>query len=815
MRIKNIFITIMFFFLFIVFKPVNTYALVEKSSYINIEDKLDMEVADYLSVSLSFTTNNILDPTKANQFGLTGSIENKTFYDKNYSIKISYYDENYNLLLENKESKEIKAKCDNCYSLDNLVKLMSSVNKLKDKDISKINYYMVEIDIDTTSPNINSSYEYTINKYDINIKVNEDNTYDIEEKITAYFNIPKHGIYRTIPYKNMVTRLDNTKNTNVAKLTNLYVNAPYTLNKNYNNYIIQIGSSMNTIEGEKEYVIKYNYNIGNDKSKNYDEFYYNIIGTEWDTQISDITFSVTMPKEFDRSKLGFSKGEYSSVNTSDIEYKVDNNMIRGSYKGVLKPNEGLTIRLELPDGYFVKQKIDLKQYSMYLVPIICLIISLVIYFVLKNGINLVETIEFYPPLGLNSLELGLYYKGKAEGKEITSLLIYLANKGYLKINELDKKDYQEKGKYEIIKLKEELPDNEYEKRFLNYLFDGKNIVNEKNLFKDIRNQKNIKLFATLFTVIGFIVFIIGLRINKVNLTWMGIIAILIFQCIFCYYNAEKSYNGIYNILKDINSNSNTSNILRNKKGISIIINILMWISILAIIVSFLNFINIEINLMLLVLLLVVNLIFIESLKSVIYNKDSVSIIELITFMLIVIYSLNTFVFTDVYDVLYIIPYIIGLICILGMIIVEYKIIWRTSYGYEMLGKIKGFKRFLKTAEKDKLNALVNSNPNYFYDILPYTYVLGISNTWIKKFNKISIKNPEWYSSPLINGMGNFKHFFDSSMRDFYRGVPVYSVSRKSFLKSFSSGSSRSGSSGGSSGGGFSGGGSGGGGGGSW
>ena len=81
MRIKNIFITIMFFFLFIVFKPVDTYALVEKSSYINIEDKLDMEVADYLSVSLSFTTNEFTY-INARPFGVTGSIKNKTFYDK-------------------------------------------------------------------------------------------------------------------------------------------------------------------------------------------------------------------------------------------------------------------------------------------------------------------------------------------------------------------------------------------------------------------------------------------------------------------------------------------------------------------------------------------------------------------------------------------------------------------------------------------------------------------------------------------------------------------------------------------------------------
>ena len=44
--------------------------------------------------------------------------------------------------------------------------------------------------------------EYTIQSYNINMVVNEDNTFDITENITAYFNVQKHGIYRKIPLKN-------------------------------------------------------------------------------------------------------------------------------------------------------------------------------------------------------------------------------------------------------------------------------------------------------------------------------------------------------------------------------------------------------------------------------------------------------------------------------------------------------------------------------------------------------------------------------------------------------------------------------------
>ena len=73
------------------------------------------------------------------------------------------------------------------------------------------------------------------------------------------------------------------------------------------------------------------------------------------------------------------------------------------------------------------------------------------------------------------------------------------------------------------------------------------------------------------------------------------------------------------------------------------------------------------------------------------------------------------------------------------------------------------------------------NSEYFYNILPYAYVLGVSDKWIKKFESISLQAPSWYDSPNTFDMRTLSYS----------------------------------DSGGSSGGGSSGGGSGGGGGGSW
>ena len=65
---------------------------------------------------------------------------------------------------------------------------------------------------------------------------------------------------------------------------------------------------------------------------------------------------------------------------------------------------------------------------------------------------------------------------------------------------------------------------------------------------------------------------------------------------------------------------------------------------------------------------------------------------------------------------------------------------KTNYGEIISAKVLGFRNYLMTAEKNQLETLVEENPNYFYDILPYTYVLNISDKWINTFNKNNMPN---------------------------------------------------------------------------
>lgn len=594
-----------------------------------------------------------------------------------------------------------------------------------------------------------SYYDYTLDSYDVNINVNENNTFNITETIDAFFNIEKHGIFRKIPTRNRVVRLDGTTSYNRAKISDIVVNDNFTTSNENGNKVIKIGDSDITLTGEKEYTISYLYNLGKDTGKGYDELYYNIIGDEWDTIIKNVTFTITMPKEFDKSKLGFSKGAYGTVNSSEIYYTVDGNVITGGFSGTLNPGEALTVRLELPEGYFVGASSNLSLVTILSIalPIIFLIISIVLLIKLSKSFPLVKTVEFYPPEGFNSAEVGFLYKGFADDKDVVSLLVYLANKDYIEIGEKEGKSLFKSKNFIIRKLKEYDGDNEAERIFLEGLFRTKNEVTYKDLYN--------KFYKTVNKITN----ILNDKENKYEIFQKDLLRkryiiflmmILTFIIITCKPVIEHLGVGPlpFALLFPGIGFSIMIFMLSDKDDVSVKIFVILW--------------------------------------GLLFGG--------MPFCLMIVPSIMQ-------DRIYVITYIIGVLCIIAMGILSKKFKKRTRYGNELLGKILGFKEFLEKVEKEKLEELVFQDPNYFYNILPFTYVLEVSDKWIKKFKDISLKAPDWYSGSSFT-TATFGTFMASTMT--------------SASKAMSSRPSSSGSSGGSSsGGGMSGGGSGGGGGGSW
>ncbi|MBQ6285775.1 MAG: DUF2207 domain-containing protein [Bacilli bacterium] len=622
---------------------------------------------------------------------------------------------------------------------------------------------------------------YCIKKYSVNMVVNEDNSFDITEDIDVYFTEYKHGIFRKLPLRNNVVRNDGTKSSNRAKISNIETSENKSVYNESGYKVIKLGDADVTIIGDKHYKIKYTYDIGKDKAKDFDELYFNIIGTEWGTTIDNVSFSITMPKEYDTSKVGFSAGSKGTIGTTNLTYSTDGNTITGTYNQRLNAYEGITIRIELPEGYFTYEyKPNILGIVGIILPILFAIIAYSIF--KKNGVDdvVIETVEFYPPNGYSSLDLGLYYKGNADSKDVTSLLIYLANKGYLKITDRDEEGKLLKhGNFYITKLKEYDGNDSREEKFLKELF----VKRKKYSFfgKEIKDENEDKN-----------------TVEKSDLT-------------------DRFYKTISSILKSTNTKDKRNKMFEKTSFGKSFLMILLGIVPLVILIGYLINAGVDPDLLMAfgMVGMVIYFTLVFALSSVFLKfydpnqyKASVKttagsiianiipIIFAIVFCIIFYYGLRNNIDFDLITILTVTVTTLSIASIRACRVGLQK---RTQFGNEILGKINGFKNFLETAEKDKLEALVSENPTYFYDILPYTYVLGVSKKWISKFESIAIEPPEWY---------DYGHTaFNVGMMDTFMDKTI--VSAASTLNSSPS------DSGGSGGGGSSGGGSGGGGGVSW
>ena len=296
---------------------------------------------------------------------------------------------------------------------------------------------------------------YSIENYKVDIKVNENNVINIKETIETNFEYEKHGIIRNIPTKNKFDRRD-FDTTNKAKIKNMSITDERGIPYNYRTTCedgtcsYKIGDSYKTLTGNHTYVISYDYDFGDDNIDEYDEFYFNIIGTQWDTYSENVDFTITMPKDFDETKVNFTVGYYGATYYEDVVYEIKDNVIKGTLlkdkynNHALSPREGLTVRIELPEGYFKgERKVIDPTFALLIAIIVFSIIFLLIntrlFIKYGKGDKFILVPEFTVPDDLTPAEIGYLYKGTVDNKHIVSLITYFANKGYLQIIKTNRK----------------------------------------------------------------------------------------------------------------------------------------------------------------------------------------------------------------------------------------------------------------------------------------------------------------------------------------------------------------------------------------
>lgn len=69
----------------------------------------------------------------------------------------------------------------------------------------------------------------------------------------------------------------------------------------------------------------------------------------------------------------------------------------------------------------------------------------------------------------------------------------------------------------------------------------------------------------------------------------------------------------------------------------------------------------------------------------------------------------------------------------------------SEHGSAMIARCMGYRQFLETAEKDRLEMLIAEDPDYYYTTLPYVHALGVSKAWMDKDLNMDYELPNWFS----------------------------------------------------------------------
>jgi uncharacterized membrane protein len=122
----------------------------------------------------------------------------------------------------------------------------------------------------------------------------------------------------------------------------------------------------------------------------------------------------------------------------------------------------------------------------------------------------------------------------------------------------------------------------------------------------------------------------------------------------------------------------------------------------------------------------------------------------------------------------------------------------TPLGITTLGRILGFKEFLRATKTNELR-LLNApelKPEVFDQFLPYAMVLGVEKEWAKKFENIYKNPPSWYEDYRLSvfTIDSFANNLNSFEKSFNSTLGISGGGR--FSSGFSGGSSGGGSGGG-------------------
>jgi len=292
---------------------------------------------------------------------------------------------------------------------------------------------------------------YYYQNFDVDIKINEDSTFDVIEKQTYYLDDNFGYLNRDIALKDIdgITDLKVFDGDgNEIPGTDLDIES---VGKNK---YIQWNFPRRDFSGEeKSWIIKYKVHGGISFLNDRDEIYWDAIPENRDVPIKNVNVEVFLPngQKFNEGQI-----QLYSANSSGGEltnYYLDENNSRAVFKGEnLGPDANLTIAAGFPKGIVSHSAYWKDFFAMYygyvlsvIILLSCLIIGFVHWYRTEKSREDKRAIvpQYEPPENLRPAMAEVILKEELTEKGLTATIIDLAVRGYVKIEEDKKTKFEE------------------------------------------------------------------------------------------------------------------------------------------------------------------------------------------------------------------------------------------------------------------------------------------------------------------------------------------------------------------------------------
>lgn len=597
------------------------------------------------------------------------------------------------------------------------------------------------------------------------VHVNTDASVDVSEQITVYANGGKiiHGIMRQLPlhYKDSYGINQRTDYKVTSVLLNDKPSAYFTKRSN-SQLIIYIGSADITLApGIYVYVINYHVNNVINFLNDADEIYWNVTGNNWIFPIVKARADIILPNSAIIGLYDAYTGIKGSQEKNFDVNKIAPNQIIFQTTQSLVPGQGFSVAVSWQKGIVHKptwQQLLISNSNSTEVIIFELALLTFVYYLFvwyqygKDPSKGTIIPLFTPPANLSPAAIRYVMEMGYDIKVFTATIIQMAVKGLLKIDEVD-------NEISLIKQTVENPSDiapeevaimtSLFKTDVKILLSSTNAIKFKNAIKALKNTLRTRYQGKYF-ITNYIYLIPGI--------FLALIA-----CGIAVYSANEPDAAIFMLIWLTLWSSACMG---------------LWYQLFC---SF-SLISKSITQAASTLgLAVVSLVFLASEVGGLFALANT--VPMLTVPLLMLIAVTNYIFSILLKA-------------------------PTAEGRQLMDQIDGFKLFLSTTERYRLDQMnpPNQTPQLFEKYLPYAIALGVENQWGEQFSeslRLAGQDPANYSPVWYHG--HWDHTHPAAFGTFLGASLNSSLALASIPAS----------KGGSGGGGFSGGGRGGGGGGGW